>query len=83
MDKQTEEDNNNLCTAAEDLLDDFNRDFGKDDDEMLREEEDKVSEWKKQTDGIKAWLNMSDKDRVASNAAAKKWVSKWVSERDK
>jgi hypothetical protein len=81
MDMQTEEDNDDLYSAAEELLNDFNQDFGKDDDEMLREEEVKVSEWKKQTDEIKAWLNMSDKDRAASNAAAKKWVNKWVSER--
>ena len=83
MDKQTEEDNDNLYTAAEELLDDFNQDFEKDDDELLREEEVKVSEWKKQTDEIKAWLNMGEKDRAANHAAACKWVSKWFSERSK
>lgn len=82
MDMQAEQDNDDLYRSAEDLLNDFNQDFEKDDDVMMREEEAKMIEWKKSTDAVKAWLKMNDKERKASTAASKKWVSEWISVRD-
>jgi hypothetical protein len=81
MDMQEEQDNDDLYRSAEELLGDFNQDFEKDDDEMLREEETKMREWKKSTDAVKTWLKMNDKEREVSTAASKKWVSEWISER--
>ena len=60
----------------------FKDPLSRDDDEMLREEDTKMIEWKTATDAVKAWLKMNDKERTASTAASKKWVSEWVSERD-
>jgi len=81
MDMQEEQDNGDLYRSAEEILDDFNQDFGKDDDEMLREEETKMREWKKSTDAVKTWLKMNDQEREISTADSKKWVSEWISER--
>jgi hypothetical protein len=82
MDMQEEQDNDDLYRSAEELLGDFNQDFEKDDDEMLREEETKMREWKKSTDAVKAWVKMKDKEREISTADSKKWVSEWVQARD-
>lgn len=81
MDMQEEQDNDDLYRSAEEMLDDFNQNFEKNDDEMLREEETKMREWKKSTDAVKAWLKMNDKERAESTSSSKKWVSEWISER--
>jgi len=62
-----------LYKMAEELLEEHEKDFGKD-DEMLRAEEAEADDWDKQAKVCNAWMKMDDEERVAMAALARGWV---------
>jgi hypothetical protein len=63
-----------LCKMAEELLEEHEKDLGKDDDELLRAEQAEADDWDKQAAACKAWMKMDDEERVAMAALARGWV---------
>ena len=62
-----------LYKWAEELLEEYEKDIVKDDDELLRAEETEAVDWQKQSDACKAWANMSDKQRAEMAVLASEW----------
>ena len=62
-----------LYKMAEELLEEHEKDFGKDDDKMLRAEEADADDWDRQAVACAAWMKMDDKERAAMAILASAW----------
>lgn len=62
-----------LYKWSEELLEEHEKDFVKDDDELLQAEETEATEWHKQSEACKAWAKMSDKQRAEMAVLASEW----------
>lgn len=62
-----------LYKWAEELLEEHEKDFVKDDDELLQAEEVDAEDWHKQSEACKTWAKMSDKERAEMAVLASEW----------
>jgi len=63
-----------LYKWAEELLEEYEKDIVKDDDELLLQaEEAEEADWQKQSDACKAWAKMSDEQRAEMAVLASEW----------
>jgi hypothetical protein len=63
-----------LYKMAEELLEEHEKDLGKDDDELLRAEQAEADDWDKQAEACRKWMKMNDEERMAMAALARGWV---------
>jgi molybdopterin biosynthesis enzyme MoaB len=62
-----------LYKWAEELLEEYEKDIVKDDDELLRAEETEAVDWQKQSDACKAWAVMTQEQRAEMAVLASEW----------
>ena len=62
-----------LYKWSEELLEEHEKDFVKDDDELLQAEEVEAEDWQKQSEACKAWAAMTEEQRAEMAVLASEW----------